>query len=55
MPSKDVVCTDGCTALLAEMLCVVPLIRAADLCTEFGPLIPLGLSLSSCFETFICF
>ena len=38
----------------AEML-LVPLIKAADLCTEFWSLIPWGLSFSSCCETFICF
>ena len=34
---------------------LVPLIKAADLCTKFWSLIPWGLSLSSCCETFICF
>lgn len=38
----------------AEML-LVPLIKAADLCTKFWSLIPWGLSLSSRCETFICF
>lgn len=39
---------------LAEVL-LVPSIKAADLCTKFWSLIPRGLSLSSCCETFICF
>lgn len=39
---------------VAEML-LVPFIKVADQCTKFWSLIPWGLSLSSCCETFICF
>lgn len=43
-----------CGAPLTEMP-LVPLIKAADLSMKFWSLIPWGLSLSSCCETFICF